>query len=243
MDDFFKVLINNFIAILIITIIIFFFFKKFKKIQIFLFLVLLSIFFSPLANIIVYSVERINSPSNIDKLEFDFDKILILSGNEDVQKTKKFNQFYLGGTNNRLLEGIRIHNKSKKKIIFSGSSLIKSDLRATYVAEKFFAEFITDNNSLIIDDKSKNTEDTFLFLKKNFKNEIHLIVTSAMHIQRCKLLAIKNNINYLLYPVDFKADHENIFKFSFDIKKNINLFHYGLREISALLFYILTGKV
>ena len=45
-----------------------------------------------------------------------------------LKKQKKFNHLYLGGTNNRLLEGIRIHNKYKKKIIFSGSSQIKSDL-------------------------------------------------------------------------------------------------------------------
>ncbi len=243
MDVFFKFFINNFIAILIITIIIIFFLKKFKKIQIILLIIILSIFFSPLANIIVYSIERINIPGDIENLEFDFDKIVILSGNENIQKTKKFNHLYLGGTNNRLLEGIRIHNKYKKKIIFSGSSLTKSNLRDVYVAEKFFSEFIIDHDLVIIDDESKNTEDTFLFLKENFKNEKHLIVTSAMHMQRCKLLAIKNEINYILYPVDFRANHENIFKFSSNLGNNVNLFQYGLREIAAIIFYKISRKI
>jgi uncharacterized SAM-binding protein YcdF (DUF218 family) len=243
MDDLFELLIDNFIAILIITLILLYFFRKLKNIQIVLLITILSIFFSPLANIIVYSVERINSPGNINNLEFDFDKIVILSGNENIQKTKKFNHLYLGGSNNRLLEGIRIHNKSKKKIIFSGSSLTKSHLREVYVAEKFFTEFISDNNLVIIDNKTKNTEDTFLFLKENFKNEKHLIVTSAMHMQRCKLLAIKNGINYILYPVDFRANHENFFKFSLNLGNNVNLFQYGLREIAALIFYKISGKI
>lgn len=241
--NFFKFIIVNFPTIIITVIALLYLIKKFKKIQIFLFILLLLIFYSPLANILVYSIEKINDPRDINKLTLNFDKIVILSGNEDVQKTKEFNQLYLGGTNNRLIEGLRLHNKYKKNIIFSGSSLTKSNLRDIFVVEKFFAEFITDPKSVIIDDKAKNTEDTFLFLKENFKNEKHLIVTSAMHMQRCKLLAIKNEINYILYPVDFKANHENIFNLNFSIKDNLYLFNYGLREIAALLFYKLSNKI
>ena len=243
MDDLFELLIDNLIAILVIILILLLFFHRLKKIKIILLITILLIFFSPLANIIVYSIERINSPGNIDNLKLQFDKILILSGNEDVQKTKKFNHLYLGGTNNRLIEGLRIHNKFKNKIIFSGSSLTKLNLRDTLVAEKFFAEFIIDHDSVIIDNKARNTEESFLFLKENFKNEKHLIVTSAMHIQRCKLLAIKNEVNYILYPVDFRANHENIFKFSLDFANNVNLFQYGLREIAALIFYKISGRI
>ena len=133
--------------------------------------------------------------------------------------------------------------KEKKDIIFSGSSSHELNSGGAYVAEKFFKAFNIDGNSVIIDDKAINTEDTFLFLKENFNNEKHLIVTSAMHMQRCKLLAIKNGINYILYTVDFRANHENIFEFSLNVANNINLFQYGLREISALLFYKISGKI
>jgi uncharacterized SAM-binding protein YcdF (DUF218 family) len=88
--------------------------------------------------------------------------------------------------------------KEKKDIIFSGSSSHELNSGGAYVAEKFFKAFNIDGNSVIIDDKAINTEDTFLFLKENFNNEKHLIVTSAMHMQSCKLLAIKNGINYIL---------------------------------------------
>ena len=132
---------------------------------------------------------------------------------------------------------------TKKKIIFSGSSISKdSKLEGVYVAKKFFNSFNIDDKNIIYDDISQNTEDTFHFLGKYFKYEKHLIVTSALHMQRCKLLAKKNNLNYILYPVDFKANHENIYKFDFSIKNNINLFYYGLREASALLFYKLSNK-
>lgn len=243
MENLFEILIDNFTAILVIIFIGLFFFHKLKKIQIILLITILLIFFSPFANIIVYSIERINGSGNIENLEYNFDKIVILSGNENVEKTKKFNHLYLGGSNNRLLEGVRIHNKSKKKIIFSGSSLTKSNLRDDFVAKKFFSEFNVDYDLVIIDNKANNTEDTFIFLKDNFKNENHLIITSAMHSQRCKLLAKKNEINYIIYPVDFRANHENIFRFSLNLSNNVNLFQYGLREIAAIIFYKLSDKI
>ena len=116
MENFFEILINYSTTILIIILIFLILLNKFRKVQIMLFFLVFLIFFSPLPNIIVYSIESKNSPGNIENLKFDFDNIVILSGNEDVEKTKKFNHLYLGGTNNRLLEGIRIHNKYKKKL-------------------------------------------------------------------------------------------------------------------------------
>ena len=243
MDNFFEILINNTITISILILIFLFFLKKYKNTQITLLIILLLIFYSPLANIIVYSIERLNKPGDINNIKQDFDKIVILSGHEDIRKTKKFNHLYLGDTNNRIIEGVRVHIKKKKDIIFSGSSSHDLNSGGAYVAEKFFKAFNIDSNSVIIDDKAINTEDTFLFLKENFNNEKHLIVTSAMHMQRCKLLAIKNGINYILYPVDFRANHENIFEFSLNIANNVDLFQYGLREVSALLFYKISGKI
>ena len=243
MINLFKMIIFNFTTILIFVLVLICLFNKLKKIQIILLILILFIFYSPLPNLLVYSVERLNISSNINNIKQDFDKIVILSGHEDIRKTKKFNHLYLGGTNNRIIEGVRVHIKKKKDIVFSGSSSHELNSGGAYVAEKFFKAFNIDSNSVIIDDKAINTEDTFLFLKENFNNEKHLIVTSAMHMQRCKLLAIKNGINYILYPVDFRANHENIFEFSLNIANNVDLFQYGLREVSALLFYKLSNKI
>jgi len=239
----FKFIIEHLFTIFLIIFILLFFIKKYKKIQIFLLISIIIISISPLPNLIVYSIERLNIPGDINKIQ-NFDKIVILSGFESIKKTKKFNHLYLGGTNNRIIEGSRVYIKYQKKLIFSGSSAVnKENNDGTYVAKKFFDSFNIKNKSVILDKNAKNTEDTFLFLKENFKNEKHLIVTSAMHMQRCKLLAIKNGIDYILHPVDFRANHENIFKFNFNSAHNINLFRYGLREISALLFYKVSGKI
>lgn len=238
-----KFLIENIFLIFLILYLSFLFAKKLKKIQIILLIFIILISISPFPYLLVYSVERLFIPGNIENIQKDFDKIVILSGNEDVEKTKKFNQLYLDGTNNRIIEGVRLHKKYEKKIIFSGSSLYSSNLRDVYVAKLFFKDFNVSDNFLIIDDKAINTEDTFDFLKSNFKNEKHLIVTSAMHILRCKLLADKFKLKYSLYPVDYKVERKDIFKLNLNIGKNINLFNYGFREISALLFYKILNKI
>lgn len=237
-------IISNFISLLILLTILFYVSKKFHKIQKILILFILIIFFSPIANILVYSVERLNKTNDISNIESNFDNIVILSGHEEIHKTDKFDQIYLGGSNNRIIEGARIHFKYKKKIIFSGSSAAtNSHLSGTLVAEKFFKSFNINDESIIFDKDAKNTEDTFKFLNKHFKYEKHLIVTSALHILRCKLLADKYKLNYILYPVDYRANHENIYNLNFSIRDNIYLFHYGLREIAALIFYKLSNKI
>lgn len=235
-------IIHEFISLLILLLICLFLTNKFYLLRKFIILFILMIFFSPLANILVFNVERLNKPIDISKIDLNFDNIVILSGYEDLNKTKKYNQLYLGGTNNRILEGTRVYFRYNKRIIFSGSNFNAGEtVNSTYVAKKFFNSYNIYN--FIIDENSKNTHDTFKFLKENFKNEKHLIITSAMHIQRCKLLAIKNEINHIIYPVDFRANHENIFKFSLDFANNVNLFQYGLREIAAIIFYKLSGKI
>jgi uncharacterized SAM-binding protein YcdF (DUF218 family) len=240
-----KFLLNNLVAILIITFAVLYFFKRYKKIQYILFLIIILITISPFPNFLVYSFERLHKPGDINNLDNTFDKIVILSGNEDYIQTKRFNQFYLGGSNNRIIEGLRIHHKFNKKIIFSGSSTTtyKNNKRDIYVAKKFFKEFKVSKKFLIFDEKSENTLDTFVFLKENFPNKKHLILTSAMHMLRCKMLAKKNNIDFILYAVDYKSRNKSFLKFNFDVGENIRLFNYGLREISALLFYKLSGKI
>ena len=243
MLDLIKSIIENFFILILILYFLLLLLNRYKKIQTTLLIIIVLISITPFPYLLVYSVERLFIPGDIQNIKKDFDKIVILSGNEDVEKTKKFNQLYLDGTNNRIIEGVRLHNKYKKKIIFSGSSLYSSNLRDVYVAKLFFKDFNISDNFLIIDDKAINTEDTFAFLKSNFKNDKHLIVTSAMHILRCKLIAEKLKLNYSLYPVDYKVEQKDIFKLNLNIGKNINLFNYGFREIAALSFYKILNKI
>lgn len=244
MIDFTESIISNFVSILVIFLLFLTLSKKFKTIQRILIFLILIIFFSPFANILVFSIEKINKPVDILNIGSNFDTIVILSGHEEIEKTDKFNQIYLGGTTNRIIEGARVYLKYKKKIIFSGSSA-KENIQSngTYVAKKFFNSFNIDKKNIIFDDMAKNTNDTFKFLNKNYKNEKHLIVTSALHMLRCKLLADKYQLNYILYPVDYRANHKNIYSFNFSIRNNLNLLYYGLREVAALIFYRLSKKI
>ena len=239
-----KFLLNYIVGILIFSFVVLYFFKKYKLLQNLLLILILLISLSPLPHILVYSFEKLHKPGNIDNLENSFDKIVILSGNEDYIKTKKYNHFYLGGSNNRIIEGLRIYYKFSKGIIFSGSSTTTNkNKRDIYVAKNFFKDFKINEELVIFDDNSKNTLDTFMFLKKNFPNKKHLIVTSAMHMLRCRLLAEKNDIDYVLYPVDYRSNINSFIDFNLNVNQNVSLFNYGLREISALLFYKLSGRI
>lgn len=242
--DLIKIIISNLVSYIFILLVVLVFFKKFKLLKLSLFIIILIVFFSPIPNLIVYKIEKIYTPGNIDDIKSDFDTILILSGFEKIEKSNRYNQLYLAGTNNRIIEGTRLYKRFKKKIIFSGSSAIDNhNVNGVIVAKNFFESFDVDKEDIVYDEYAKNTQDTFIFLSKKFQNEKHLIVTSALHMLRCKYLAEKNDLNYILYPVDYRANHKNIFNFTFSIRENLYLFHYGLREVFALVFYKFSNRI
>ena len=90
-----KFLLNYIVGILIFSFVVLYFFKKYKLLQNLLLILILLISLSPLPHILVYSFEKLHKPGNIDNLENSFDKIVILSGNEDYIKTKNITIFIL----------------------------------------------------------------------------------------------------------------------------------------------------
>ena len=67
---------------------------------------------------------KINLPDQIDG-------ILVLSGHENLELSNEYDQLYLGGSTNRLIESVRLGNKyPKAKIVFSASALFSGRAKA-----------------------------------------------------------------------------------------------------------------
>ena len=113
MLDIIKLIINNFNFILIFFLILFFYLKKLRLIKFFIIIILTFIFFTPFPSLLVYNIEKLNHPINLNRINADIDNIVILSGFEQIQKTKKFNQLYLGCTNTRIIEVATVYMKSQ----------------------------------------------------------------------------------------------------------------------------------
>lgn len=143
-----------------------------------------------------------------------YDIGLLLGGfsgyNNETQSLKA--QF----SGDRLVQTIRLYHQGKiDKILMSGgnASVLKKGLpEAIYTAE-FLKSIRIPDSAIIIEKDSRNTKENFEYVAKLLKgldksNAKVLVITSAWHIPRAKLLAQKQGlINIDYYPTNSLRDN------------------------------------
>lgn len=148
----------------------------------------------------------------------------------------------LGGISmipNRTDSAIKLYKDGKiKKILVSGGIGHFNINRHTSEA-KMMSDYLIKNgipkDDIIIEDKSRNTYENFLYCSKILKNKdfgnAFILITSDFHLKRCSLLFTKifgNDFNLYHYPVyDGKTDKHS-FKNSIYGKKEYfkNIYSY-----------------
>tara|TARA_Y100000768_G_C23928129_1_gene658620 strand:- start:19 stop:795 length:777 start_codon:yes stop_codon:yes gene_type:complete len=219
-----------------------------KKLLYFAIIYFLIIAVLPTGKILLFFLEKNISHQNYS---FDYlDGILILSGNEDVNKSVHYDQLYTGGSTFRLIEGIKLKKKfPSAKLVFSGGSgnLFSSHL-STDVAEKFIQIYLdNDNKNVIFERNSSNTYENILFTREIIKpnrKEKWALVTSAFHVIRAQGVANKLGWSLIPYPVDFRTSSNLLGHFfNLDLIENISYYQVGTREIFGLLVYKLLNRI
>ena len=246
------ILFNQLLIILIGILISFVLYKYYKKTVAKQFIIFIGIYFFviavlPTGNFMIYSLEmRHDIPTEIPR---DISGIIVLSGGENVVKSKKYNQIYSGGSTYRIIESIRLQEQfPETKIIFSGGSGdLFSKNNTSYVAEKFYRNFSKIPNNIIFESKSTNTYENFAFTNNLLdfeKNSKWIVVTSAFHMPRSIKVAKSFNIDPIPYPTDYMTS-ENIFNefLNFNLLKNIHNFQLSMKEYFGFLTYKLVYKI
>ncbi|AVQ45555.1 YdcF family protein [Clostridium botulinum] len=128
----------------------------------------------------------------------------------------------------RLDEGLRLYNDGYGKyIIVSGAKGPGENISEAEAMEKYLVQKGVDKNSIILEDKSKNTLENIKFSKKKMEDnnlKSSIIVSNKYHLKRAELLCQKEGI---------KASYSGVF-----VKPHMSHEIVGfLREIPALLVY------
>ncbi len=246
------ILHNQLLIILLILLISSFFYiikKKSLSKKIFILAAVYFIFIAiiPTGKILMFFLEK-----NISETNYTFnhlDGIIVLSGNEDVNKSIHHDQLYTGGSTYRLIESIRLYKKfPDARIVFSGgSSSLFSNQLSSHVAEKFFELYFNDHKHIIFESNSSNTYENILFTNKIVKpkkNEKWALVTSAFHMRRALGVANQLGLELIPYPVDFRLS-ENLSSqlFNFNLMENISLFQVAIREVLGILLYKFLSRI
>ncbi len=263
---FLKKLITSLLTIQFLVFIPLFLVKK-KHINYILLALLITYFFSTTlgSNLIIYQLEKdylnqyffyktlFESPENIIKLYQKVDKIVILAGgvNENFELAEESLQRTI--TALLIYKNLqKFYNKSTQIIILGGN--LEDSKTPTSTAIKLLLTNIIDySNVKITEDKlSLDTYQNIENLKKiliNNKNEKILIISSAFHLKRVKLI-IDNTFenqetkdSFLLVACNFKYKYKlTIYDFlpSTENLKNSNI---ALREIFGIIYYSIYYKI
>ena len=128
----------------------------------------------------------------------------------------------------------------KKKIFFS--DIVKILLKV--LNSKKVKNYL-ENENIIISDYAENTEEEAVAVKKIVHSNKIILVTSAYHMYRAKLIFEKNGFNVLPYKVDFKIKKNKKISFIDFIPNSIKLENSekGLKELFARIFYLIKFKI
>ncbi len=216
-------------------------YKGYKKL-IYLFSILFYIISTPIfSNFIMKIVEgeyKYQKLENLDKV----DAIVILGG---MLKIYEFENNYTVEWQDpdRFFKGIELYNSFKSdKIVFTGG---KSPFNMTAVSEgsvlkNYALKYGVLEEDIIVTKEVLNTYDESLAVSEVLgENKTVILVTSAFHMKRAKLLFEQQGVKIIPYKVDYKSSINSRLYFIDFIPNSLALkkTEIALRELLGRLFY------
>lgn len=163
-----------------------------------------------LSNFVAQLYEEKGTP--VAALEKEYDYGLLLGGFSNLRTEYNEDRLNLGMAPNRLSQTLDLYRQGKiKKILLSGGngSLIGHQENEALITANFFKRLGIPAQDIKIDQKSRNTFENFKYSKDLLKNEADepkiLVVTSAFHVPRSRLIAKKAGVDCDFFATDFYA--------------------------------------
>jgi len=149
----------------------------------------------------------------VSALTSQYDAAIVLGGFSNLETAYDDDRLNLGLSPNRLTQTIDLYHQNKiKKIILSGGNgnVIGNQENEAVNAEAYLKRIGIPSSDIIIDKKSRNTYENFKYSKELLKNgndfEKLLVITSAFHVPRSRLIAKKSGLDCDFFPTDFYAE-------------------------------------
>jgi len=177
------------------------------------------------------------------------DGIIVLGGTVDEILSKQLDRVVINNAAERITAPIELIRKfPNARLVFTGGSASGFDAPSTEAAnvKRFWREMGIDNDSIVYEDRSRNTYENALFTRDLVKpkpGERWLLVTSALHMPRAVGIFRKLGFSVIPYPVDFRTNgimwHAHTQR---SAPQSLELVDAAAHEWIGLLAYWLTGK-
>lgn len=199
---------------------------------------------SPIGYWLMQGLEnRYSRPANLPPV----DGILILGGGNDTTVLQSRHVYGQDRAMARLVSGYVLARRyTAAKVVFSGGS---GELNDQTISESVAAQDILQGlglspSRLILEGKSRNTWENFVFTKRLVQpksGQTWVLATSAFHMPRAMGIAKKAGWPMLPWPTDYRTTTATRYHFE-NVPENIDLADGAVREYIGLLAYRLSGK-
>ena len=178
------------------------------------------------------------------------DGIVVLGGAMDGEVTTVRGGWELARSGDRYVEAVRLALKypTAKVVVAAGpAALAPHQEPEALAAQRLFADFGVSGTRVILDDRSRNTEENAVFAKElagAAEGQTWLLVTSAFHMPRSVGLFRKAGFVVVPWPTDYLASGAEGLNIRVDQPaENIAVATIALREWTGLVGYYLVGKI
>lgn len=111
-------------------------------------------------------------------------------------------------TANRILMSLRLHKALQIPLILAGGQGYTRTITEAEIGARTLKACGVEDNSIIIEDKSRNTRENATYTKRLFQQKSLrkvILVTSAYHLPRSTLLFRREGMDVIPYPTDYKT--------------------------------------
>lgn len=178
------------------------------------------------------------------------DGIVVLGGAMDGEVNSVRHGFELNRSGDRYVETLRLalaHPEARIVVAAGPAALAMEQEPEADAAQRFFTSFGIAADRIVLDDKSRNTEENAQFAKAlagDMTGQKWVLVTSAFHMPRAVGLFRMAAFPVLPWPTDYLASGAEGWRLKFDQPpENVAVASIALREWMGLVGYRLTGKI
>lgn len=178
------------------------------------------------------------------------DGIIVLGGSFKTKHSAVHGIPVMNDNIERVLEGVRLNRIYPNAfLVFSGGNGLPDQSLAPEAEDvkDFMEDMAFSQNSVIYEDRSRNTYENAVFTKglvQPLAHEKWVLVTSAYHMPRSMAVFEAAGWDITPHPVDYRTDFEYSWMPSLKyIDKNLHMTDLALHEIGGIFMYKLTGKL
>jgi len=186
---------------------------------------------------------RYPRPANLPAI----DGILILGGGNDTAILLSRGAYGADRAMARLVSGYALaRSHPEAKVVFSGGSgeLAEQTLKESVTAKDVLLAIGLSPSRLILEGKSRNTWENFVFTKQIVRpkpGERWVLATSAFHMTRAMGIAKKVGWPMLPWPTDYRTTPTHSYRYA-AVVQNLDLTDLAVREYIGIWTYRLNGK-